>query len=522
MALLCSLIATVMTQAPIPIVPKPLSVEPGEGSFALSRRVQIAAEAPLNREAKHLQRHLRVALGQEPKLSAGGAIRLRIDQALERLGPEAYTLEVRPDRIFINGASPAGVFYGIQTLRQLLPPDSFGAAYESYDLPAIRVLDKPRFGWRGAHLDVGRHFMPKDFVLRFLDLMALHKLNTFHFHLTEDQGWRVQIEAYPKLTQIGSVRKETMAGHYREGRFDGKPHGGFYTRAELREIVEYAAERHITVVPEIEMPGHALAALAAYPELSCTGGPFEVGTKWGIYEDIFCTGNEDTFKFVETVLSEVLEIFPGKFIHIGGDEAPKARWKACPRCQARIKAEGLKDEHELQSYFIKRVDKFLTAKGRRLIGWDEILEGGLAPGAAVMSWRGEAGGIAAAKAGHDVVMAPNSHTYLDYYQSRDTAKEPVAIGGFTDLRRVYLYEPVPYALSPEEGRHVLGSQGQLWTEYIPTPSHVEYMAYPRLSALAEVVWSSPLQRSYEEFLPRIQVHLQRLKALGVNFRPLDR
>jgi hexosaminidase len=387
-------------------------------------------------------------------------------------------------------------------------------------IPCVEIEDIPRFGWRGAHLDVARHFMPKSFIKKFIDLLALHKLNTFHWHLTEDQGWRIEIKRYPRLTEVGAWRKETVVGHYRSVEnpvYDGRPHGGFYTQEDISEIVAYAQERCINVIPEIEMPGHAQAAITAYPELGNTGRPAEVRTIWGISEEVFNV-NETTIEFLQNVLTEVLELFPSEFIHIGGDECPKRQWRESPDAQARMRELGLADEEELQGYFIRRMDTFLTGRGRRLVGWDEILEGGLAPNATVMSWRGEDGGIAAAKAGHDVVMAPNIYTYLDYYQSEDWETEPLAIGGYVPLEKVYHYEPVPAALSAAEGRHVLGTQGQLWTEYMPDYRQVEYMAFPRLCALAEVAWTPPQHKDYGEFSSRLTAHLKRLDVLDVNYR----
>jgi hexosaminidase len=341
----------------------------------------------------------------------------------------------------------------------------------------------------------------------------------FHWHLTEDLGWRIEIMQYPELSRISAWRDETLVGHAREEprKFDGKRHGGYYTQDEIREVVAYAKERYITIVPEIEMPGHSLAALAAYPELSCTGGPFKVGTTWGVYKDVYCAGNEKTFEFLENVLTEVMELFPGEYIHLGGDECPKDRWEQCPKCRQRIRSEGLRDEHELQSYFIRRMEKFLNAHNRRIIGWDEILEGGLAPNATVMSWRGEEGGIAAARAGHDVVMAPNSHTYFDYYQA-DPENEPLAIGGLLPIEKVYSYDPVPGELDRQQKSHILGVQAQLWTEYIPTPAQAEYMAYPRACALAEIAWTPLDRKDYERFTAALANHLKRLDRLHVNYR----
>ncbi|HUP44876.1 MAG TPA: beta-N-acetylhexosaminidase, partial [Thermoanaerobaculia bacterium] len=481
--------------AEIAVLPRPVSVEPSEGSFTLGPETRIVADPAARTTAGQLASWLRPATGYalpvEPSQPGSNAIYLAIDPSLARLGDEGYLLDVTPRGVAIRARREAGLFYGAQTLRQLLPPAVFAASRQNgvaWTVPAVRIEDQPRFRWRGAMLDVARHFEPKEFVLRFLDLLALHKLNTFHWHLTEDQGWRIEIRKYPRLTEVGGWRKETRIGHERYGRgFDKKRHGGFYTQDEIREVVEYARQRHITVVPEIEMPGHAQAAIAAYPELGVTGKPLEVWTRWGVNPNIF-NPSEKTILFLQDVLTEVLELFPSEFIHIGGDEAVKDQWKASAEVQARIKELGLKDEHEMQSWFIRRMDSFLASKGRRLIGWDEILEGGLAPGATVMSWRGVDGGITAAKAGHDVVMAPTSHVYLDYAQAKEPG-EPLNIGGFLPLENVYSFEPVPADLTAVEARHVLGAQGNIWTEYIPSPGHVEYMAFPRLVALSEVTWT---------------------------------
>ncbi len=455
-----------------------------------------------------------------------GSIALRRDSGLKRLGAEGYLLDVRASRVLIRAPELAGLFYGVQTLRQLLPSDIFRdapAGNTVWHVPAVTIEDMPRFPWRGGHLDVGRHFMPKEFVKKYIDLLALHKLNTFHWHLTEDQGWRLEIKQYPKLTEIGAWRKETLTGRMRRTNdltFDGIRHGGFYTQQDAREIVAYAKARFVNVVPEIEMPGHAMAAIAAYPELGVTGEPVEVAKTWGIFSDIL-NAEPSTVQFMQNVLSEVLEIFPSRYIHIGGDEADKAKWKVNPRIQARIKELGLADEHELQSWFIRQMDTFLTKRNRRLIGWDEILEGGLAENAVVMSWRGTKGGIEAARAQHDVVMTPTTHVYLDYYQSKDQNAEPLAIGGFVPLETVYSFEPVPSELEPQYVKHVLGGQANVWTEYMPNPKKVEYMAFPRLTALAEVVWTPKEKKDYANFLVRLREHVTRLRALDVNFRPLD-
>ncbi len=523
-----------MTQAkpPLSIIPEPDVIQPADGTFEMTSKTAIETREDLRGLALYLSETLSPALGFNMPILTGdpsdsNRIQLRRRTDLSPLGTEGYKLTVTPETIRIEAPQEAGLFYGMQTLRQLLPPDIFrskAVREKPWQIPCVTIEDKPRFAWRGMHLDVCRHFMPIEFVKKYIDLLALHKMNTFHWHLTEDQGWRIEIKKYPKLTKVGAWRKETVIGHSRGDRsqwkFDGIPHGGYYTQDQIREVVEYARRRYVTIVPEIEMPGHSLAALAAYPEFSCTGGPFEVMTWWGGTPDVFCPGNEQVFEFLQDVLDEVLNLFPGTYIHIGGDECRKDRWHHCPKCQARMKAEGLTDEKELQSYFIKRMEKVLNGKGRRLVGWDEILEGGLAPNATVMSWRGEAGGIEAAQSGHDVVMAPNSHTYFDYYQA-NPKKEPLAIGGFIPLKRVYSYNPIPDVLSEKQRKHVLGVQGQIWTEYISDEKQVEYMAYPRACALAETAWTPPAKNDFTDFYHRLTVHLQRLKAMDVNFRPLD-
>ena len=516
----------------IAIIPQPVSVVPKAGRFALTSRTVISTDQASAAIGRQLAQYLEPATGFALRIqTAGGAapagsIALRRDPALKRLGAEGYLLDVRASRVLIRAPELAGLFYGVQTLRQLLPSDIFRDAPSGntvWQVPAVTIEDTPRFRWRGAHLDVGRHFMPKEFVKKYIDLLAVHKLNTFHWHLTEDQGWRLEIKQYPKLTEVGAWRKETLVGRMnRNGNltFDGTRHGGFYTQQDAREIVAYAKARFINVVPEIEMPGHAMAAIAAYPELGVTGEPVEVAKTWGIFSDIL-NAEPATVQFMQNVLTEVLEIFPSRYIHIGGDEADKAKWKVNPRIQARIKALGLADEHELQSWFIRQIDGFLDKHNRRLVGWDEILEGGLAENAVVMSWRGTKGGIEAARAQHDVVMTPTSHVYLDYYQSKDQNAEPLAIGGFLPLETVYSFEPIPEELEPQYVKHVLGGQVNVWTEYMPNPKKVEYMAFPRLTALAEVVWTPKEKKDYANYLGRLREHLTRLQALDVNFRPLD-
>lgn len=495
------------------IIPLPDILIPKVGFFELNENVMIRPDRQTEFTAQYFSDYLQEFCGirigiADKDLSPGvGVMKIKVNPAHAN---EYYKLKVAPGEISIEGGA-AGCFYGVQSLIQLLELQDGKCR-----IPALEIEDKPRFGWRGLHLDVCRHFFSIDFVKKYIDLMARHKFNTFHWHLTDDQGWRIEIKKYPKLTEVGGRRKETIIDkNFEPFKGDGKPYGGFYTQEQIREVVEYARKRHVTVVPEIEMPGHALAALAAYPEYSCSGGPFEVGTKWGVFEDVFCP-TEKTFKFLEDILTEVTALFPSEYIHIGGDECPKESWRKSSFCQAMMKEKGLKDEHELQSYFVRRIEIILAGKGRKLIGWDEILEGGLAPGAAVMSWRGEDGGIEAAKAGHRVVMTPGSHCYFDHYQSKSTG-EPLAIGGFTPLEKVYQYEPVPKALNSAQAKYVMGAQANLWTEYIKTPQHAEYMAYPRACALAEVLWTMPEKKSPADFFSRLSRHFFLLDKWNVNY-----
>lgn len=506
------------------VIPLPQNVEKKSGDpFALSGSTKIVypqGNDKLKRTAEFLSEYLSVSTGLRLSVSdkdqTDNVIRLQADYKNEN--NEAYTLIVDQQKVVINGASDAAVFYGVQTLRKSIPADADG-----YDilLPQVSIEDYPRFGYRGMMLDVGRHYFPVEFVKKYIDILALHNMNYFHWHLTEDQGWRIEIKKYPKLTEIGSQRKETPVGKNQGG--DGKPYGGFYTQDEAREIVAYAQERFITVVPEIDLPGHMLSALASYPELGCTGGPYEVGTKWGVEDDVLCVGNENTFKFLEDVFTELLEIFPSKYIHIGGDECPKVRWKDCPKCQAKIKELGLKvdknhsAEDKLQSYCISRIEKFLNGKGRQIIGWDEILEGGIAPNATVMSWRGMQGGIAAAKENHDVIMTPNSHLYFDHYQTNNIANEPLAIGGYLPVEKVYSLNPVPDELSDDAKKHIIGVQANLWTEYIPTTEQAEYMLMPRIAALAETQWTNADKKDYTSFMTRLPQLLKLYDKLGYNY-----
>lgn len=496
-----------------PIIPRPLSCSEKPGQFEFRPETVVFAANALQSEGAYFAQQLAAATGLPVKMGATAlaapphAIRLELADDCQHLGAEGYRLSIAPDAMKISAAAPAGVFYGCQTALQLL------SANAPRTLSCAEIEDAPRFRWRGLHLDVCRHFMPKAFIKRCLDLLARYKFNTFHWHLTDDQGWRLEIKQYPKLTEVGAWRME-----------NGERYGGYYTQDDAREIVAYAQERHITVVPEIEMPGHAVAALAAYPELSCSGNPLEVVTTWGVFDDVYCAGNDRVFTLLEEVLSEVFDIFPSQYIHIGGDECPKKRWKTCPKCQARIRVEGLRNEEELQSYVIKRMERFLQANKRQLIGWDEILEGGLAPDATVMSWRGEQGGIEAARQGHDVIMTPQSHCYFDHYQSGDFASEPKAFSGQPPLplETVYAYEPIPAELASDEAQHVLGAQANVWTEYIPTTQQAEYMLLPRLCALSEVVWSPKELRDEANFFLRLPAHFAYFDAMGINYRRLKK
>lgn len=519
---------------PVPVVPRPANVEMRPGEFTIDKRTQIVLQPATPRMmelASLFAGQLRQVSGITVKVvpakkyrKAAQAVVFRLVSPDTAFGSEGYRLMVNPKRIEVLAGSEAGVFYAMQTIVQIASgagSSGVSSGPKNWVIPALEIRDVPRFRWRGMHLDVCRHFFPKEFVKKYIDILAAFKINVFHWHLTEDQGWRIEIKKYPRLTEVGAWRvdREDRDWRTRDGQRPGeKPtYGGFYTQDDIREIVEYARQRCITVLPEIEMPAHSLAALAAYPEYSCSGGPFTVppGSVWPDTV-IFCAGNDQTFEFIENVVDEILELFPGKYIHIGGDEADKTVWKQCPRCQARIKAEGLKDESELQSYFVKRVEKFIVRKGRRVIGWDEILEGGLAPEAAVMSWRGTAGGIAAARAAHDVVMSPTSHCYFDYYQAQPDL-EPLAIGGYLPVKMVYTFEPVPDSLTPDQAIHVLGGQANLWTEYIPTTTHAEYMLLPRLCALAEVVWSPKELRDWDDFSSRLETQFTRFERERWNY-----
>ena len=526
------------TEATLGVIPRPRRLETRPGTFTISARTVVWTDAASASEGRKLARMLERGTGLALAVRTGGTpptanvIELRRDRALmDTLGAEGYRLRVRPGRVVARSAGDAGLFYAAQTMRQLLPPAALRAAPivgVRWTVQAVDIEDAPRFAWRGAHLDVSRHFMPKEFVKKYIDLLALQKMNSFHWHLTEDQGWRIQIKRYPRLTEVGGCRKETQVAKHRDPFVgDGTRYCGYYTQDQVRDVVAYAAARHVTIIPEIEMPGHSVAAIAAYPELGCRATAPEVRTKWGISDDILCP-KEETFAFLEGVLTEVMELFPGERIHIGGDEAPKKAWQESPAAQAVIRREGLKDEHELQSYFVRRIEKFLNAHGRRLVGWDEIVEGGLSPTATVMYWRdrpdagvGVQGGIdparVAVKQGNSVIMTPNQTLYFDRYQA-DSAGEPLAIGGLATLRQVYGYDPIPSDFGLEEAKRVLGAQANVWTEYMATPEHVEYMVLPRMIALAEVLWSPREARDWGSFTRRLPAQLKRLDALGVKYR----
>lgn len=502
------------------IVPIPNEFTLQEGVFILDKDVSLHADSDLVPVADFFNSFLYNTIGyslQPNNPKSANVIRFKKDTSITN--EEGYELIVDTTEITIKAKTKKGAFYAFQTLRQFLPPAVENRMHLNPEISLRNavVKDAPRFAYRGMHLDVSRHLFSVDFIKKYIDLMAMLKMNTFHWHLTDDQGWRIEIKQYPKLQEVAAYRDETLIGHYNDTpqQFDGKRYGGFYTQEEIKEVVAYATERHVTVIPEIEMPGHSQAAIAAYPNLGCTGKEVKVATKWGVFEDIYCP-SEETFTFLENVLDEVIPLFPGKYIHIGGDEAPKTCWKACEHCQEFIKKENLKDEHGLQSYFIARMEKYINSKGKQIIGWDEILEGGLAPNATVMSWRGTKGAVEAAKSGHNVVMTPTSHAYFDYYQS-DNEEEPLAIGGYLPLEKVYSFNPIPKELTADESTYVLGAQGNVWTEYITTADKVEYMAFPRAIAMAEVTWSNPRMRDYQDFAYRLSHLHKRLDALQLNY-----
>ena len=511
------------------LIPAPLQVEKCPGQFQLASTDQIVVDREFRHEAELLAAQLRSATGYPVPISSRGRghdLVLTRSGADSALGAEGYTLSLTPTNAVIRATTGAGIFYGCQSLLQLLPPQIFASQMVSgisWVAPCVEIRDQPRFAWRGFMLDVSRHFFSVSEVETVIDLMSRYKLNTFHWHLVDDQGWRIEIKKYPKLTSVGAWRcgvnfglaSNSTTAYDTHGRY-----GGFYTQAQIREVVAYAAARHVTIVPEIEMPGHSIAALAAYPQFSCTGGPFSPDQNGGVFAGIYNVSDEATYQFLGDILREVARLFPGKFIHIGGDEVPKKTWHDSPACQAFMKTHGLQDEKALQAYFTGRIESLVNATGKRIIGWSEIREGGLTPRAALMDWIG--GGLESAASGHDVVMTPAKFAYFDYYQSTNHALEPKAIGGYLPLQKVYLgFEPIPAGLAPALSSHVLGGQANLWTEYIPNLAQVEYMMFPRLGALAEVTWS-PAHRDWEDFKARTAQNELRLDALRVNYRPLTK
>lgn len=493
------------------LIPEPKSIKENQGQFVLSHKTKIQLkDVSLKKSTDLFNSFLTSNFDLNLSTGANGGNTIRLVKDVKAKS-ESYKLTVGNDGITIQGDEP-GIFYGIQTLQQLIQEEN-GAI----TIPYVEIEDEPRFPHRGMMLDVARYYYSPEFVKHFLDLMAHYKLNRFHWHLTEDGGWRIEIKKYPELTKKGAWRNSTQKSRDKQNQ-DRLPHGGFYSQKEIKDIIAYAQDRHITIIPEIDLPGHTMAALAVFPELSCTGKPISVPIEWGIKDHILCAGNEAVYEFVENVLSEVIELFPSQYIHIGGDEAPKKHWQECPKCQARIKKENLKDEHELQSYFIRRVEKFVNSKGRRIIGWDEILEGGLAPNATVMSWRGEEGGIAAANMGHQVIMTPNIYMYLDYYQAADRSTEPFNISGRLPLDVTYNYEPYSPKITPEQQKYIIGVQGNIWGEYIHSEDMVEYMGYPRALAVSEIAWSSMDKKDYERFQDRLPARLADLEKRNILFR----
>lgn len=503
---------TIFSQNKLNLIPYPQNVNINEGNFTLPETFILNSELPKN-ETQYFKKRLSSDLKfKDSNKSDANLVYSQLPKSGNSAqNDEFYSLEITPKQIHIKSYTKQGYFLALQTLIQIIQNNQ-----KNKQIPAVKIEDQPKFAWRGMHLDVCRHFFTVEEVKQYIDYLAMYKLNTFHWHLTDDQGWRIEIKKYPKLTQIGSKRKESMIGAYVDNTFDGKPYGPyFYTQDQIKDVVKYATEMHITVVPEIEMPGHALAALSAYPELACTKGPFESATKWGVFDDVFCPKDE-TFTFLENVLDEVIALFPSQYIHIGGDECPKTRWKECAHCQALIKKNNLKDEHGLQSYFIQRIEKYLNGKGRKIIGWDEILEGGLAPNAAVMSWTGIKGGIEAAKSGHFAVMTPGSYCYFDHYQG-DPQTEPLAFGGFTPLDKVYSYNPIPDELNAEQAKFIKGVQANLWTEYILDFKSVQYQIFPRIMALSEVGWGTADPKNYKEFEGRVIDQFKILDKMKVNY-----
>jgi len=510
------------------IIPRPESIEKKKGRFEINKSTEIRV-FPLNETTKlpadFLSKLLTNPTGYELEITENNKISRNCISFVKNSSiknKEGYELSITPRHVLVKAGTSAGMFYAVQSIRQMLPVEvEKNEIIENLNisLPACNIEDAPRFAYRGMHLDVGRHLFPVEYVKRYIDMIALHKLNTFHWHLTEDQGWRIEIKKYPKLTEIGAYRAQTVKA-FKTGEkpsdYDGKRYGGYYTQEEIKDIVAYAKDRFVTIIPEIEMPGHAKAALASYPELSCTGGPFKVAENWGIFKDVYCAGNDSVFTFLEDILSEVVELFPGEYIHIGGDECPKVRWENCPKCQRRIKELGLKDEFELQNYFISRIEKFLLSKGRNIIGWDEILEGGIAPNATVMSWRGEEGGLQAAAQKHEVIMTPNLFTYYNYYQTEPEG-EPQAAGKILSLEKAYGYDPMPKGIPEEQKKYIIGAQGCLWTEFFPTGELMEYMVYPRMFAMSEVNWTPLDEKNFDNFVKRLEKHKKRYDVIGINY-----
>ena len=511
----------------LPLIPLPKEMTTSNDEFILTDKTKIILtnekfKPEVNYLNNYFKSHYDLELQVVSKMPSDGNYIMIAQPDFEAGWLENYDLTMNQNQIVFIVEGNAGLFYGIETLIQLMPWEKT----KEIKISCAEIKDSPRYQWRGMHLDCSRHFFSKVEVKKYIDYLAMYKFNVFHWHLVDDQGWRIEINRYPLLTKIGSQRKETIIGKpawdkdgkpSKDDKYDGTPYGGFYTQNDIKEIVAYAQVRHITVVPEIEMPGHSLAALAAYPQYSCTGGPFETYTKWGVSDDVYCAGNDSTFLFLQNILAEVCDLFPGKYIHIGGDECLKERWKACAKCQKRIIDERLKDENELQSYFITRIEKYLNSKGKQIIGWDEILDGGLAPNAAVMSWRGIKGGIAAAKQKHNVVMTPGKPCYFDHYQAKDKTKEPLAIGGYNPLDSVYAYNPSPKGLTEEESKYIMGAQGNVWTEYITDFSKVEYMSMPRMAALSEALWTPVDKKNYKNFVSRLKLHSKTLDKMNVNY-----
>jgi hexosaminidase len=505
----------------IGILPQPQAIRVDEGVFEVDKATKIYMDSctdEMKRVAGFINEKFAKAAGFELEIVDRMPEENFIAFMNAGMPTESYVINAKPHGVFIDYGDGAGAFYAVQTLFQLLPTEIYAQERQKgidWTVPCCSIDDAPRFKYRGMHLDVCLHYFDFEFLKRYIDIMAAHKVNRFHWHLTEDQGWRIEIKKYPLLTEKGQWRKETVVGSLFSGVYDGIPHGGYYTQEQVKELVQYAAERYVTIIPEIELPGHALAAIACYPELSCgLEDHYETATKWGVFKQVYCT-KESTFKFLEDVFDEVFELFPSELIHIGGDECPKASWKACPHCQSMIKKLGLKDEFELQSYFVTRMEKYINSKGRQIIGWDEILQGGLAPNAKVMSWLGEEGGIKAAQQHHEVVMSPHQKYYLDYWQA-DPYTEPLAMGGPTTLKMMYDYEPVPDVLTSQEARYIIGVEGCVWTEYMPTPERVEYMAWPRMCAIAETGWTQA-DKDWDGFTRRLEKHLGRLDGMNVGY-----